>query len=227
MVVRHAAAARSILPGAAKGPVIASEEPLSFWGGVDPATGRVIDVHHPLRGVCITGGVLMIPSSRGSCSGSGVLLDLVLAGRAPAGLVFSEAEDVLTLGALVASEMFGKPLPVLRLVPNTFHALSRAKTVRIGENVIEADGLTIPVAPSTANTLELTEADRAMLNGIDGPAVSQAMRIICAMAAQQGAERLVDVTQGHIDGCIYASPANLTFAEGWRNWARRSAYRRR
>ena len=39
------------------------------------------------------------------------------------------------------------------------------------------------------------------------------MRIICAMAAQQGAERLVDVTQGHVDGCIYASPANLTFAE--------------
>ena len=39
------------------------------------------------------------------------------------------------------------------------------------------------------------------------------MRIICAMAAQQGANRLVDVTQGHIDGCIYASPANLVFAE--------------
>jgi predicted aconitase with swiveling domain len=147
MAVTHVSIARSILPGAAEGPVIASEEALSFWGGVDPATGRVIDVRHPLRGVCIAGRVVMIPSSRGSCSGSGVLLDLMLAGRAPAALVFSEAEDVLTLGALVASEMFGKRLPVLRLAPIAFRALGRAKAARIGEGAIEADGLTIPVAP--------------------------------------------------------------------------------
>jgi predicted aconitase len=52
-----------------------------------------------------------------------------------------------------------------------------------------------------------------MLGGADGVAVGQAMRIICAMAIQQGATSLIDVTQGHIDGCIYASPANLTFAD--------------
>ncbi|WP_165645286.1 aconitase X, partial [Oharaeibacter diazotrophicus] len=34
-----------------------------------------------------------------------------------------------------------------------------------------------------------------------------------AMARQQGAARLVDVTRAHIDGCIYAGPANLVFAE--------------
>jgi predicted aconitase len=39
------------------------------------------------------------------------------------------------------------------------------------------------------------------------------MRVVCAMAASQGAERLVDVDRAHIDGCIYASPANLVFAE--------------
>lgn len=61
--------------------------------------------------------------------------------------------------------------------------------------------------------LDLTDDDRAMLEGRDGIAARQAMRIIVAMAAQQGASTLVDVTQGHIDGCIYASPANLTFAE--------------
>ena len=35
---------QTILPGQAQGPVIASDEPISFWGGVDPATGRVIDI---------------------------------------------------------------------------------------------------------------------------------------------------------------------------------------
>lgn len=205
--------ARSILAGSAHGPVIASQEALSFWGGVDPAAGRVIDVHHPLHGTCLTGGILMMPSSRGSCTGSGVLLDLVLNGRAPAALVFCEPEDVLTLGALIAAELFGKPLPVLRLAPEAFAALARAKFARIDDTGIEAEGLALPLAPPAIATLDLTEADRALLDGRDGPAVQQAMRIICAMAAQQGAQGLVDVTQAHIDGCIYASPANLTFAE--------------
>lgn len=205
--------ARSILPGAAEGVVIATTEALSFWGGVDPATGKVIDVHHPLHGVCLTGGVLFMPSSRGSCTGSGVLLDLILTGRAPSALVFCEAEDVLTLGALIASEMFGKPLPVLRLDAENFARLSRASHVRIDENTIEADGVSLAIAPPATTHLDLKNDDRAMVEGRDGIAVQQAMRIIVAMAAQQGASALVDVTQGHIDGCIYASPANLTFAE--------------
>ncbi|WP_421386770.1 aconitase X [Agrobacterium tumefaciens] len=205
--------ARSILPGAAEGVVIATTEALSFWGGVDPATGKVIDVHHPLHGVCLTGGVLFMPSSRGSCTGSGVLLDLILTGRAPSALVFCEAEDVLTLGALIASEMFGKPLPVLRLDAENFERLSQASHVRIDENTIEADGVSLAIAPPATTHLDLKNDDRAMVEGRDGIAVQQAMRIIVAMAAQQGASALVDVTQGHIDGCIYASPANLTFAE--------------
>ncbi|MFC3076206.1 cis-3-hydroxy-L-proline dehydratase [Shinella pollutisoli] len=205
--------ARSILSGRAAGPVIAATEALSFWGGVDPATGRVIDIHHPLHGRCLTGGILMMPSSRGSCTGSGVLLDLILTGRAPAALIFREAEDVLTLGALIAAEMFGKPLPVLRLSPEAFDALAKAGTARIDETVVAADGLAFPVTPPATAALDLTDADRAMLDGAEGVAAAQAMRIICAMAAQQGASGLVDVTQGHIDGCIYASPANLTFAE--------------
>lgn len=205
--------ARSILNGAAEGPLIATTEALSFWGGVDPATGRVIDVHHPLHGVSLTGGVLFMPTSRGSCTGSGVLLDLILTGRAPSALVFCEAEDVLTLGALVAAEMFERALPVVRLDPENFARFSRAAHVRIDENSIEADGLSLAIAHPATARFDLTGDDRAMLEGRDGIAVRQAMRIIVAMAAQQGASALIDVTQGHVDGCIYASPANLTFAE--------------
>ncbi|NSX93933.1 aconitase X [Agrobacterium tumefaciens] len=205
--------ARSILTGAAEGKVIATTEALSFWGGVDPATGKVIDVHHPLHGICLTGGVLFMPTSRGSCTGSGVLLDLILTGRAPSALVFCEAEDVLTLGALVAAEMFDRALPVVRLDADNFARFSRAAHVSINENTIETDGISLAIAPPATAHLDLKDEDGAMLEGRDGIAARQAMRIIVAMAAQQGASTLVDVTQGHIDGCIYASPANLTFAE--------------
>jgi len=205
--------AQSILPGQASGEVLACNEPISFWGGVDPATGMVIDVHHPLAGQNLAGRILVMPGTRGSCTGSGVLLDMVLNGRAPAALVFAEPEDVVTLGAMIGAAMFGKPLPVLRLKREVFSALAQAKTAQITESEITADGLAIPVTPPATATLDLTPADHAMLGGAKGEAVAQAMRILCAMAANQGATQLIDVTQGHIDGCIYASPANLTFAE--------------
>lgn len=212
-MTQEAAPARFILPGRAAGTILATDEPLSFWGGVDPATGRIIDVHHPFHGQCLTGKVLIMPSSRGSCTGSGVLLDLVLSGRGPVALVFREAEDVLTLGALVAAGMFDAVLPVLRLAPEAFVALSREAEARIDGDGLEAGSLRLDIAPPLTTALELSEMDRAMLAGDEGEAVGQAMRILCAMAANQGAACLIDVSQGHIDGCIYASPANLTFAE--------------
>ncbi len=205
--------ALSILPGTAEGPIIATTEPLSFWGGIDPATGRVIDVHHPLHGQCLTGAILLMPSTRGSCTGSGVLLDMALSGRAPAALVFAEPEDVATLGALIAAEMFGHALPVLRLPATDFAALSARPQARITTEAVIAGNLVLPLTPPATAALDLTDDDRAMLEGVAGAATQQAMRITCAMAAQQGAARLIDVSQGHIDGCIYASPANLTFAQ--------------
>jgi predicted aconitase/predicted aconitase with swiveling domain len=205
--------ARFILSGTAEAEVLATTEPLSFWGGVDPATGQVIDVHHPLSGQNMAGRILVMPGTRGSCTGSGVLLDMALNGKAPAALVFCEPEDVVTLGAMIAAEMFGKPLPVLRLTPEAHAQLARAKIARITGTTLEAGGMSLPIAPPATGALDLTDHDRAMLDGAEGVATAQAMRILCAMAVNQGATRLIDVTQGHIDGCIYASPANLTFAQ--------------
>lgn len=203
----------AILPGTAEGPVLASEEGLSFWGGVDPATGTVIDAHHPLHGRSLAGAVLVIPTSRGSCSGSGLLLDLLLARRAPAALVFREAEDVLTLGALVAARLFDHPIPVLRLPPEAHAALARAPRARITTETIEAPGFRHPLAPAPTGGVALSDHDRRLLAGADGEAARLSMEIMLLLAALQGAPRLTDVTRAHIDGCILNGPANLRFAE--------------
>src|SRR3989338_3165504 len=158
------AIAQGILAGEAEGPILASPDALSFWGGVDPATGCVIDVHHPLHGACLTGAVLMMPSSRGSCTGSGVLLDLALTGRAPAALIFREAEDVLTLGALIAAEMFGKALPVLRLNASAYDALATSGHAQITPTGIRAGGLVIPVSPPATARLDLCDGDQSGCN---------------------------------------------------------------
>lgn len=204
-----------VASGDAAGPIVVLGEPLSFWGGVDPSSGMVIDVHHPLHGASLAGAIVLMPTSRGSCSGSGVLLELALSGRNPAALVFSGPEDTLTLGAIVASEMFGRRIPVIGLSEGAFAALSSANEATITPDGIVADGgrMRIALAATAHEEVALTAADRRMLAGGDGIAAQQAMRILVAMASQQGATELLDVTRAHVDGCIYAGPANLVFAE--------------
>lgn len=210
-----------ISPGTGGGPVILCDPGLSFWGGVDAATGVVIDAHHPRHGAALAGRVVLMPSSRGSCTGSGVLLELVLNGHAPAALIFRDTEDVLTLGALIAGRLFGRPLPVLRLSPADFAQVAAAGQATITATHLHAGALTLPLHELDAGALDLTAQDRAVLAGAEGAANALAMEVTCLMAAQQGARQLGDITRGHIDGCIYASPANLRFAQAMRDMGAR------
>lgn len=207
------ASALRIVSGVAEGNVLASAMGLSFWGGVDPVSACVIDTHHPLQGKSVAGAVLMMPTSRGSCSGSGVMLDLALNGKAPAAMIFSEAEDILTLGALIAGELFECGFPVLQVSNNLFETLAKQSHLKIEEDVIIGDELRVQITSAASTHLALSDEDQAILNGRDGPAAALSMEIICTVARQQGATQLTDIKRGHIDGCIYAHPANLIFAE--------------
>ncbi|MEA3643478.1 MAG: aconitase family protein [Lamprobacter sp.] len=202
-----------LCPGEGEGPVLVCAEGLSFWGGVDPQTGQIIDVHHPDYGSNVAGKILLMPTSRGSCSGSGVLLQLSLNGLAPAALVFCEAEEVLTLGALVCGRLFDRPVPVLRLCTAHYQRLAREHTVQLRQHRLVAAGLQIDLHPAWQAELRLSERDQALLAGEMGPAAQVAMEVVCQMAAAYGVDALIDVTRGHIDGCILAHDANLIFAE--------------
>lgn len=197
----------------AAGEILFCEEGLSFWGGVDPDTGTVIDAHHPACGQSVVGKIVVMPTSRGSCSGSGVLLALALNGLAPAALIFKEAEEILTLGALVAAKLFARPLPVIRVPAQTFPQLAAASQAVITDSVLQLDAAMIPLHDVDLSKMDLTASDRSLLSGGSGPVTAMAMDIICRLAVMQGATSLVDVTRGHIDGCILAHDANLKFAE--------------
>ncbi|NER62576.1 DUF521 domain-containing protein, partial [Pseudomonas sp. MAFF212428] len=73
-------------------------------------------------------------------------------------------------------------------------------------------------AAPVASALRLTDLDQALLDGQHGKAAQVAMQIVLRMAELQGATQLVDVTQAHIDGCIYTGPASLRFAEQLVQW---------
>lgn len=90
---------------AGRGEALVFTQPISFWGGIDPANGRVTDVRHPQHGQSIAGKVIFLPGTIGSSSASAVLLELVHSGHAPAAIVMHEPDAILLLGLLVAKEM--------------------------------------------------------------------------------------------------------------------------
>ncbi len=101
-------------PGA-EGDALVLSAPISFWGGVDPASGRIVDVRHPQHGAVIGGSVLFLPGTIGSSSASAVLLELVHAGKAPAAIIMHEPDAILLLGLIVAREMAWQGPMALRL----------------------------------------------------------------------------------------------------------------
>lgn len=104
---------RTLVPGIARAPALVLDEPLSLWGGIDPATGDIVDAHHPQRGARVSGAVLVMPGGRGSSSSSTVLAEAVRAGTAPAAIVLREPDPILALGAIVAREIYGTQIPVI------------------------------------------------------------------------------------------------------------------
>lgn len=222
---------RSLVDGTAQGELLFADVGLSFWGGVDPFSGEVIDRHHPLSGKQLVGRVLAIPSGRGSCTGSSVMMELISSGHAPAALILAEVDEILTLGVLLAEMIFERSIPVLCVGKEAFAHLRGNAFARVNGTTLHLyearpNDTVLPnipkgVAHSPNNIVALTERDRAMLDGQYGKATQVAMQVVLQMAELQGAQSLVDITQAHIDGCIYTGPSSLRFAEQLVEWGAR------
>jgi predicted aconitase with swiveling domain len=133
--------ARALVVGRADGRAVVLEEALSFWGGLDPATGRVIDRRHPQVGTEVAGRILVMPSGRGSSSSSSVLAEAIRLGTAPAGIILREPDGIVALGAMVAREMYGAVVPVVALDPRHYRMLRSGAEVLI-------DGTAVSQAPT-------------------------------------------------------------------------------
>ena len=114
-----------------RGTALVLSEGLSLWGGLDPATGRLIDAHHPQRGAVLTGRVLVMPSGRGSSSSASVLAEAVRAGTAPAAVIIGEPDLILSIGSAVAEELYGKRVPVVVMAPDRIGAIVDGQPVEV------------------------------------------------------------------------------------------------
>ena len=125
------APALTLCAGDGLGDILWLDEPLSFWGGTDLASGLITDVHHPQHGVSLAGRVVVMCASRGSSSSSSVLAEQLRAGVGPVAIVLSSRDLIVTLGALAAAEVYGIRMPILLLDSAGLALLPRSGPVTV------------------------------------------------------------------------------------------------
>ncbi len=111
---------RSIHPGSAAGEALVSRMGISFFGGVDPETGIVVEKGHDLEGLRLTGKVLVFPTGKGSTVGSYTLYRMKKAGTAPAAILNAECEPITAVGCILAGIPCIDRLPIDQISTGDF-----------------------------------------------------------------------------------------------------------
>ena len=106
---------RTIYKGKAEGEALVSEMPISFYGGVDPNTGVVIEKGHQLNGQSVKGKILVFPQGKGSTVGSYTLYRMKKNGTAPAGMINKETETIVAVGAIISEIPFVDKVDVSKI----------------------------------------------------------------------------------------------------------------
>ena len=108
-----------VVEGKAEGEALVSHEPITFMGGVNPATGLVVEKHHELEGVSLAGKILVFPMEKGSTAGSYVLYEMAHYKTAPKGIINLRAKSIVTAGAIISNipmvdRLDGNPMELIK-----------------------------------------------------------------------------------------------------------------
>ena len=106
---------RIIYKGKAEGEALVTSMPISFYGGVDPNTGVVLEKGHELQGVSVKGKILVFPQGKGSTVGSYTLYRMKKNGTAPAAMINKETETIVAVGAIISEIPFVDKIDVSKI----------------------------------------------------------------------------------------------------------------
>src|SRR5688572_33300899 len=122
---------KPFIQGVAQGKALATNEPLSFWGGYDWKTGEIIDRRHNLSGSIAKDKILAIPFTRGSSTTTAVLLEAIRARTAPRAIITTDTDFFFALASVVAEELYASPLPLVALSQKDFAQLKTDDVIQI------------------------------------------------------------------------------------------------
>jgi len=135
---------RPIVPGSAEGMALVSKEPISFWGGVNPRTGEIIDRRHELSGANVAGKVFVFPTGRGSSTSSATLMQSIKAGAAPTAIINLSLDPMLALGSIVSDELYHRAVPIVILKQKDFLSIKQDDHLVVkpdGEVIVNSEGV--------------------------------------------------------------------------------------
>ncbi|MFW9821751.1 MAG: DUF126 domain-containing protein [Candidatus Thorarchaeota archaeon] len=93
---------RKIYKGIVEGEALFTKDGISFYGGVDPDTGKVVEVGHELEGQSIIGKVLVFPTGKGSTVGSYTMYRMKKNNTAPVAIVNKEIDTIVAVGCIIS-----------------------------------------------------------------------------------------------------------------------------
>lgn len=202
---------------ASAAPILYTDVPLSFWGGVDPENGVVIDATHPLFGKSISGCILCLPSGRGSCTASQVLLELILQGNAPRALVLRDVDGLLCVGAIVAQEVFNEQVPDILCLGTKFTEIlqddpqyglvqenGRLVIGNTPEQVEEIISKETAARPTIVESeMSMTDEERLMLESVSNEAERMALLVLIRYAKLESSKpTYLDIEMAHVSPSI-------------------------
>lgn len=93
---------RKIYGGQVVGEALVTKMGISFFGGVDPDSGLIVERGHELKGRSLAGKVLVFPTGKGSTVGSYTLYRLKMNGKAPLAIINAQCETITAVGCIIA-----------------------------------------------------------------------------------------------------------------------------
>jgi len=122
---------RKIYSGKVRAEALVTTQGISFFGGVDPVSGIVVERGHELEGQSIAGKVLVFPTGKGSTVGSYTLYRLKANGKAPLAIINAECETITAVGCIIAE------IPCLDQVSINHLKTGQTLLVDAGEGMLE------------------------------------------------------------------------------------------
>ncbi|MFX1572376.1 MAG: DUF126 domain-containing protein [Promethearchaeota archaeon] len=93
---------RKIYNGIVEAEALVTKDGISFYGGVDPDTGKVVEVGHELEGQSVSGKVLVFPTGKGSTVGSYTMYRMMKNNTAPAAIVNEQIDTIIAVGCIIS-----------------------------------------------------------------------------------------------------------------------------
>lgn len=116
-----------------------ANEPMSFWGTVDPQSGLIRDNRHALYMKNMAGKVLAFTTPKGSSGTSLIILEQIRTGCAPAAIINLRSDPVVLTGPIIAKRFYNVDIPVVNLSEEDYAKLEGAKEVEFHDDRDEID----------------------------------------------------------------------------------------